>query len=98
MKVLFVFICVLISGCATGVTGATSGDQSKNAGPMRFERLGSITSEDISASRQCRSDMVKVCTTSSGFEDCDCMIVRDAEFRIQTVMRQRQNSSRRRHP
>jgi hypothetical protein len=97
MKVLIVCICFLVTGCATGVSSLTSGDQSKNGSPMRFERLGSMTSEDIATGRHCPGNMVKVCTTSSRFEDCDCMFVRDAEFRTQPVARQHRIDSRRGH-
>ena len=95
MKVLFVSICLLLSGCATGVSSLASGDQSKNGSPMRFERLGSMTSEDISTTRQCPGNKVKVCTTSSSLEDCSCMFVRDAEFRTQPVLSQRRIEHRR---
>ncbi len=88
MKVLFVFVCVFVSGCATGITSSVSGDQTKNGGPMRFERLGAMTSEDISPRRQCGMRQVSMCTTSDSREVCDCLSVKDAEFRVRQVVRQ----------
>jgi len=95
MKVLFVFICVLISGCVTGFTSATSGDQSKNGGPMRFERLGALTSQELSTGRQCHSSQVKVCTTSDPREDCGCMSIDAAQRQVQPVVRRHRSDGQR---
>ena len=92
MKALIVVVCLLMSGCATDVASLISGDQSKNGAPMRFERLGAMTSEDISASRQCRSTQIKVCTTSGAREDCGCMFVDDVQCRVQSVVGQQRRN------
>ena len=92
MKILFVVVCLLMSGCATGVASSTSGDQSKNGAPMRFERLGAMTSEYLSASRQCRSTQVRVCTTSDTRKDCGCMFVDVVQRRVQSVVRQQRRN------
>jgi hypothetical protein len=94
MKALFVVVCLLMTGCATGVTSYTAGDESKNGAPVRFERLGTMTSEDISASRQCRSTQVKVCTMSDAREDCGCMFIDDVQRRVQSVVRRQRRNGR----
>jgi len=94
MKALLIVVCLLTSGCATGIASLTSGEHSKNGGPMRFERLGAMTSEDISAVRQCRKTQIKVCTTSGVAEDCGCMFVDDVQRRVQSLARQNPRNGR----
>lgn len=94
MKAWFVVVCLSMSGCAAGVTSLATGDQSKNGTPMQFERLGALTSEDISASRQCRSTQIKVCTTSDAREDCGCMFFDDVQRRVQSLPGQQRRNDR----
>jgi len=89
MKLLFVLTGLLISGCATDVGRTMYGGQMKNGSPIRFERLGSMTSEDISTGRQCGLDRVSLCTTTSSHESCRCIFAHDAERRIRQVVGQR---------
>lgn len=94
MKALLIVIFLSMSGCATGIDSLMSGEQSKNSGPMRFERLGTLTSEDVSAARQCRITQIKVCTTDDAREDCGCMFVDDVQRRVQSLVRQRPRNGR----
>ena len=94
MKMLLVFIVLLLAGCATGFTGAAIGassqsnDPVKNGSPGQFERLGVLTSKDVSTRRQCGSRQVSVCSTSEPNEPCQCMAVNDAESRLRHAVHQ----------
>lgn len=94
MKALLIVIFLSMSGCATGIESLMSGEQSKNSGPMRIERLGAMTSTDIAAVRPCRKTQIKVCTTDDAREDCGCMFVDDVQRQVQSLVRQRPRNGR----
>ena len=94
MKVLSVFVFLLLSGCAAGFTSVNTAeslqtsDTVKYASLVQFERLGALTSNDISTRRQCGSRQVRVCSTSDANASCQCMAVNDAETRLRQMVRQ----------
>lgn len=92
MRVLMVLTVLLVSGCATGVRSDLSGDQMKNGSPIRFERIGSLTSEDLSEALRCRPNQVNLCSGGYGRDSCRCHFVNDAEVRIRQIVGQRRAS------
>lgn len=88
MRVLLVVIGLLISGCATDVGRTMSGDQTKNGGPIRLERLGTVTSVDITTGPRCRPSQVNWCTLRGGKENCQCLHIRAAEEKVRRMVGQ----------
>jgi len=89
MRVLFVLVGLLISGCATDFDRTLAGSHTKSGGPIRFERLGALTSEDISSRTRCGAKQVSWCVTSDPRENCQCIFVRQAEDKVRQVLGQR---------
>ncbi|MDH3987530.1 MAG: hypothetical protein OEV34_00280, partial [Gammaproteobacteria bacterium] len=71
------------SGCA--VDGGISGKHSKNAGPVRYERLGVLTETTLPEEMACHSSQVKWCSSNTNPESCRCMTVHDAERRVRRM-------------
>ena len=91
MRVLFVLVGLLISGCATDFGRTVSGSHTKSGGPIRFERLGTLTSEDISTRTRCGAKQVSWCVTSDPRETCQCVFVREAEDKVRQVLGDRKS-------
>ena len=84
MKMLLVIAGLLICGCAMNAERTISGVQTKNGGPIRFERMGTITTEDMQDRRQCGMNQVSWC---SGNNNCQCLFIHEAENRARQMAR-----------
>ena len=83
MRVFSIIVFVFISGCA--VNGGMTGKQSKNDGPVRYERLGVLTETALTEEMACHTNQVKWCSSNANPESCRCMTVHDAERRVRRM-------------
>ena len=83
MRIFPVIVFIFISGCA--VDAGVSGKHSKNAGLVRYERLGVLTETTLPEEMVCRSNQVKWCSSNNDPGRCRCMTVHDAERRVRRM-------------
>ena len=83
MRIFPVIVFIFLSGCV--VDGGISGKHSKNAGLVRYERLGVLTETTLPEEMVCHSSQVKWCSSNAGPASCRCMTVHDAERRVRRM-------------
>lgn len=83
MRLTAVIIFLAMAGCATGPDSDLSGRYIKNGGPVRYERLGSVTDTNLGDQTRCLSKQVMWC--AGGEESCKCMYVHQAEDRLRRL-------------
>jgi len=88
MRIYPVLICLVISGCATDTGRPLFGAHGKNGNPVRYERLGSITDQDVSTGPQCGSKQVSWCTERRERQNCQCLNVHEAEEKVRRMTAQ----------
>jgi hypothetical protein len=91
MRVFLVITFLLVSGCASDAGGGISGKQSKNSGPVRYERLGAVTSIGVPDGLQCGTNKMKWCSVESRKESCQCLYIHQAEDKVRRMAGQLRN-------
>ncbi len=84
MRLMILVTCLVLSACAAG-PDELYGKASKNWGPERVERLGSVTNYDLTNEPRCRSEQVLWCGVDEAAESCQCVYVDMAEDRIRQM-------------
>ncbi len=85
MRILSVIIVLFVSGCATDSGGEISGKQLKNGGPVRYERLGTVTSVDMLAELHCGDKRVQWCAVRGRQQACRCMNIHQAQDQVRRM-------------
>ena len=91
MRVFLVIIILLVTGCATDSGGEISGKQLKNGGPVRYERLGTVTRIDTPTELQCGEKRVKWCGVRGKEQSCQCLHIHRAQDQVRRMMGQSGN-------
>ena len=86
MRLWIIGIGLALAGCATG-TGELSGKQSKNGGPVRYERLGVVTKTNVPLEARCGREQVTWCEVKAGRSNCACVHRQDARQRTERLAR-----------
>ena len=79
---MFVVTLLMVSACASGPDEFV-GRSAKNGAPVRFERLGAVTSTNVPVEATCDSKELKWCSTRNGKRACYCA----KRFRTQDQLR-----------
>ena len=94
MRLISVMVLLLVSGCASSPDYDLSGKQSKNGTPVRYERLGSVTSLDVPTDLKCNSRQVRWCNVVGSWKKCGCVYIHDAEEKVRRMAGQVRNQRR----
>lgn len=83
MRALTLSSMLLLTACATGDLGlATTGAQEA----VQYERLGTLTTQDVSEIGACNAEQVSWCTGSRLRKSCKCLSIREVESRAQRAI------------
>jgi hypothetical protein len=80
---MLVFAMLIVAGCAS--QSELTGKQKKNSGVVQYERLGTLTTHDVPAGKQCNRRQVQWCAPDSQGENCTCIYVHSAKDRIRRM-------------
>lgn len=83
MRLTMLMALLAMAGC--GTNSGFAGKQMKNGGPVRIERLGTMTTSDFVDERSCNSKQILWCTTRSGAQSCQCVYTKQAEDRVRRM-------------
>lgn len=91
MRSTLLLTVLLMGGCATSAPESMTGMHAKNAGPIRIERLGTMTYDRVIEEGHCGKDRVSWCAASGRQKpsSCQCLSIREAEMRATRMLRQR---------
>ena len=87
MRLLIIGMLLALAGCASG-PGELSGKQSKNGGPVRYERLGVVTDRNVPMDAQCGRQQVMWCNTKLNERTCACVYRQEARERTERLTHQ----------
>ena len=71
VRVMLSVVLLLVYACASG-PGELAGKSAKTGEPVRFERLGAVTSTNVPIEATCGHTEVKWCSTRNGTRSCYC--------------------------
>jgi len=83
VQIAILMTLLLVAGC--GSNSGFAGKQTKNGGPVRIERLGTMTTTDRVAERSCNRRQVLWCHRLAGAQHCQCTYVKQAEDRVRRM-------------
>ena len=91
VRLTMLMALLAMAGC--GTNSGFAGKQMKNGGPVRIERLGTMTTSDFVAEERCNSKQILWCTTRSGAKSCQCVYTKQAEDRVRRITSQMERLS-----
>ena len=89
MRLVAVMVIMVMAGCASNGTDVPLGKHSKNGGPVRVERMGSMTALASFKAGSCHAEQVLLCRGESEDGDCRCVTIYDAERRLEIMTHDR---------
>ena len=86
MRFMILVAVLLISACASNATGQIKGNQEKSGWTAMDKYVDSDARYVQPDAARCRSGSVLYCTTKGGKSSCDCVLERNAEFRVERLL------------
>lgn len=87
MRALTVMSMLLLSACAAGGRDSATRADPYPQTPIRYDRLGTITTQDMSDLDACGDNQVNWCNGSRARKSCTCLSIREVERRTEKAIR-----------